>query len=200
LGNRWGGHISPSGKGSDPEDTHILVDNLPIIFKDLGIQSVLDVGCGSFTWMDDVTKASGVRYTGVDIVDEAIEVNKAEQPYMDFRVCDATSEPLPSADLAIVRDMLQHLSLQHGVFVIRNAISHCDYLMATTFPDVTVNEEAQHTGHWRPLNLHLAPFYLPPADILFQEVRDGKLLCVWHPEHLKEMHCGTLSEAPPRII
>jgi len=37
------------------------------------------------------------------------------------------------------------------------------YLLTTTFPDVKVNRNIP-TGNWRPLNLTLPPFNLPPPE------------------------------------
>src|SRR4051794_3921234 len=43
-----------SGLGSTLEATHSIRNELPNLLRDISTQSLLDVGCGDFTWMKEV--------------------------------------------------------------------------------------------------------------------------------------------------
>lgn len=73
--------------------------------------SVCDLGCGDFNigkHLVDHTK----QYLAVDIVPELIGFNKEQfvKNNLEFSCLDISKDPLPKADCAIVRQVLQHLS------------------------------------------------------------------------------------------
>ena len=57
-------------------------------------------------------EATGVEYTGVDVVAELVEdcSRRWRRAGMKFICADITMDPLPGADLYLVRQVLQHLS------------------------------------------------------------------------------------------
>ncbi|NJM37494.1 MAG: class I SAM-dependent methyltransferase [Akkermansiaceae bacterium] len=71
----------------------------------------VDLGCGDFHIGRRIYSEFG-RYTGVDIVPALIENHR--QTYLDqrlqFSCLDAIEEELPSGDVILVRQVLQHLS------------------------------------------------------------------------------------------
>lgn len=67
--NYWRGKNSVSGQGSDLEQTETIVKELPILFKDLKISTMLDIPCGDFFWMKMVD-LKGIQYIGADVVEE----------------------------------------------------------------------------------------------------------------------------------
>ena len=64
---------SLSGYGSELENTETLRQRLTELLNSLEAQSLLDIGCGDFTWMKEI--AFPHKYIGVDIVPELIETN-----------------------------------------------------------------------------------------------------------------------------
>lgn len=72
---------------------------------------VVDLGCGDFYVGSAIRRCCG-SYVGCDIVAELIELNKDRYKHqdVDFRVLDISRDPLPKADVAIVRQVFQHLS------------------------------------------------------------------------------------------
>jgi len=74
---------------------------------------VLDLGCGDFNVGSKIRSLCG-SYIATDIVPELIEFNKNKFSTLnvDFRVNDFTNlkDPLPSADVIFIRQVLQHLS------------------------------------------------------------------------------------------
>ncbi len=72
---------------------------------------VIDLGCGDFHVGSQLRFACN-NYIACDIVPELINHNRArfQNLNVDFRVLDLTRDPIPKADVAIVRQVLQHLS------------------------------------------------------------------------------------------
>ena len=83
--------------------------------------SVADLGCGDFH-VGNMLAGTVANYTGVDISQAVIEHHQKihATPRIHFVRADLTSEALPSADLAIVRQVLQHLSNAEIQLVLAN--------------------------------------------------------------------------------
>ena len=166
----WGGD-SVSGVGSDMGRTEVVRAFLPGLIGRLGIKSILDVPCGDFHWMQHVD-LHGAHYIGGDIVRELIAEDQKRfgSANREFRDLDLTKDPLPSADLLLVRDCFIHLSFADIAAALKNIrASGCKYLLTTTFP-----QKRRHwdivTGGFRWVNLQLAPFNLPaPMEIMLEE-------------------------------
>src|SRR5687768_1532620 len=112
-----------------------------------------------------------VRYIGADLLPELIQDNarRHTHPRREFRVLDLLSSPLPAADLVLCRDCLVHLSFADiGRAIANLRAARATYLLTTTFPEQTVNEEIR-TGDWRPLNLETGPFHWPAPQELLNE-------------------------------
>ena len=165
----WKGAVS-SGPGSSLSATALLRPQLAALFEELGIRSLCDAPCGDGTWVFEVTRSLDA-YMGVDIVPELIAQNR-EKPLPathTFAVTDIISGSLPLADAILSRDSLVHFPLGKALDAIRSmAASGSEYLLATTFPETSVNVEAR-MGSWRPLNLMLPPFNLPMPLRLLRE-------------------------------
>ncbi len=84
---------------------------------------VCDLGCGDFN-IGALLYPHCYKYIGVDIVPELIERNRFKYPQIDFHCLDISSEALPKADVAIVRQVLQHLS---NIEIARIAIKLLNY-------------------------------------------------------------------------
>jgi hypothetical protein len=182
--NQWRDGESRSGPGSNLAATEILRREMPLVFAELGVRTVLDAPCGDFRWMHDV--AAGLdHYVGVDIVPELISTLRSlhGSERQEFHVRDMTQDPLPRSDLIICRDCLVHLSEADALKAIGNfRRSGAKYLATTTFPEHEKNEDVV-TGWWRPLNLERAPFGFPSPLKLIVETEQGgpsaKAIGVW---------------------
>jgi hypothetical protein len=173
--NGFCGTSSVSGTGSDTRQTRIVISELPALFKDLAISTVLDIPCGDFHWMKDV-ELHGIRYTGADIVKELIASNRAqyERDGIRFQFLDLIKDKLPRADLIFCRDCLVHLSNRETFLALCNICdSQSGYLLTTTFTGRKVNFDIV-TGQWRPLNLQVAPFlFLEPLRVINEQCSEG---------------------------
>ncbi|MBO3698364.1 class I SAM-dependent methyltransferase [Roseivirga sp. E12] len=160
--NKWKGETSRSGTGSDPSQTHIVIDELNRVIDEFEIKSVLDLPCGDFEWMRNVS-LENVNYLGADIVDALIDRNTQQfaRENVSFQVIDLIKDELPKSDLIVTRDCLVHLCFEDVVASINNIkASGSKYLLTTTFPAHSKNTDIV-TGQWRTLNLQLSPFNFP---------------------------------------
>ena len=166
--NLWGSEESVSGTGSTLELSAALSVELPGILTELKAKALLDAGCGDFNWLRSVS-LGGVKYIGIDVVEELIERNTKlyGSTERSFMVADITRDRLPSADVVLCRHCLIHLPNRQIKLALRNlAATGAAYLLATSSPNVTFNRDIW-PGSFRPINLTVAPFNLPqPARLL----------------------------------
>jgi len=168
--NLWGSDESVSGPGSTFNITRNIRAALPDLFETYDIKSVLDIPCGDFNWMKHID-LKNVEYTGADIV-EAI-VNENDKRYGNqqrkFVLLDIVKDKLPKSDLILCRDCLVHLTDYEVKKVLQNIKdSEAEFLLATTFPGQKGNVRIGR-DHWRPINLQIKPFCLPPPILLIRE-------------------------------
>jgi hypothetical protein len=115
----WGSNMKvayrgSSGSGSDPEYNRPYIEWLRDFIRDRSIQTIVDLGCGDFRCGSLIYKGLPVAYIGLDVYRPLIESLQAEYPEFQFRHLDAFMEPdqIPSGDLCILKDVLQHWSNQ----------------------------------------------------------------------------------------
>ena len=88
--------------------------------------NAVDLGCGDFT-VGLKFRSFCDRYTACDIVPGLIAVNKTRfgDLGVDFRVLDLIVDNLPDGDIALIRQVLQHLSNdQIGKFIARASLRY----------------------------------------------------------------------------
>ena len=113
--NLWGGSESEfySGLGSHhPETVNQYLAVVSAFLKDLETPPVVcDLGCGDFNIGKELVKFSK-KYIAMDIVPELIAHNEKEfrADNLEFHALDIAKDALPSGDVAILRQVLQHLS------------------------------------------------------------------------------------------
>jgi len=136
----------------------------------LKTKRILDIPCGDFHWMREVSLA-GIHYTGADVVEEMVEANQRQfgAEEREFKRVDLISGPLPTADLVLCRDCLVHLPFDDALSAIDTICnSQCQWLLTTTFTRNDPNKDLDDAG-WRPLNLTLPPFNFPLPELLISE-------------------------------
>lgn len=176
----WCEPETASGRGSSLHRTAAIRRELPALFTDLGVRSVVDAGCGDFNWFAglDVELDS---YLGVEVVEALAALNRSRHgtARRRFAALDIIRDRLPSADLVLCRDCLVHLKNRQVAAALGN-FRRCGfrYLLATTFTGDHPNRDVS-LGGWRPLNLERAPFSLGPPLRLISEadsVEDERFL------------------------
>jgi hypothetical protein len=170
--NSWANPESVSGDGSSLEQTKAVRRELAKLVTEFDIKTILDAPCGDYNWMKNVPMNLR-EYVGADIVPALIAENarKYGSASVRFTVLDICKDNVPKVDLIFCRDCLVHLPLQAAVAAVRNfACSGSRYLLTTTYPGlIRRNKQLYITGNWRPLDLQLAPFWLPQPVLLINE-------------------------------
>jgi len=187
----WDEPETVSGRGSSLKSTATIRRELPCLFADLGIRSVVDAGCGDFYWFSTLPIELD-SYLGIEVVEGLAATNQERygEQRRRFTSLDIIRDPLPSADLILCRDVLVHLKNRQVAAALRNfRRSGSQYLLTTTFTGKRQNIDIP-LGGWRPLNLELPPFELgsPLAVISEAEsVEDSrytdKSLALWPLQH-----------------
>src|SRR5262249_11416011 len=124
-----------SGRGSSLERTDAIRRELPALFTELSVRTVLDAGCGHFPRFQALERGLE-SYVGIDVVEELVAVNRLRYgtPRRRFVALDIIPDRLPRADLIICRDCLVHLKNRQVAAALRNfRRSGSRYLRATTF-------------------------------------------------------------------
>jgi SAM-dependent methyltransferase len=165
---------------TDPSQVHledIWTATVQEVLRWKKIASVLEVGCGRAHASARV-RWGKVKYLGVDIVPSCIEEAKkrpdAATKGMQFAVLDAAVDDLPSADLLLMKSVLQHwhneeiwwfLSRlkQFPWLLICDDVCHRNWNLWYQGKPTTLNGGNMGVAEkpWRPLSLIDHPFNLP---------------------------------------
>jgi len=184
--NSYWGADDPSGFGSSLQATKITRSIVLKIVGEYGINSIVDVACGSFVWMPWVLEElkESVQYTGCDIVESLVIQHKERYPQYNFRCLDFVEGGIPEGDLIICREVLQHLPIRDIKKALLNfSDSGSKYLLATTHIRRfgIRNRRDIRPGRCRDRNLMIAPFNLPNPLAIYWEQYGGqdKFLGLW---------------------
>jgi SAM-dependent methyltransferase len=157
----WGKDVAgkgTSGTGSTLEITREYRAYLEDFIKTHKITSVVDAGCGDWTFSSAIDWG-GASYLGVDIASDVIATVRArhEKGNITFQVGDITDD-LPAADLLISKDVLQHLSntLVHNF--IRNNLRTGKYKWVILTNDRGSKNSDVESGGYRAIDLSAPPF------------------------------------------
>lgn len=182
----WGGedseHAPGSGVGSSLDATTSIRRALPTLLDQLGVKSILDIGCGDFTWMQHILLRQ--TYIGIDIVPQIIVSNNAKykNELRTFLLADGVIHSLPEAEAVLCREILFHLSLADVQRLLKNIQnSPRKYLIATTDTRILYNSHIE-TGDFHPLNLCISPFKFPKPDFTIDDsaIIKGRIIGVWN--------------------
>lgn len=143
----WGG-TSKSGPGSDPEVLQAYTKLLVDLIKSKKVRSVVDAGCGDWA-LSRTLDWTGVDYTGIDIVPDLIKRLNATygSTSVRFACLDVVSDQLPIADLCVIKDVLQHLSIDSVRAVLAKFENTFKFALITN--DITHTEQGGWRSMWR---------------------------------------------------
>jgi hypothetical protein len=161
---------SVSGAAATLAETKTLRDALPRIAKQQAVQSILDIPCGDFHWMQQVD--FDADYIGADIVPDIVEENQKRygSAKRRFVLLDATRDALPRVDLIHCRDLLIHLSTRDCWAALSNFVASGSRLLLTShFANRRENGEIV-SGDFRPVNLTAPPFnFSEPIEVINEQ-------------------------------
>lgn len=176
--NLWHGDESRSGPGSGPTATRPIIAALLGIVDELGIDSVLDVGCGDGYWMPDLP-----GYVGFDWSTVALQLARDRHPERDY----TGTWPERQFDLIVCRDVMQHLPLDAGMDLLARIRRSGRWALLSTYVGGT-NVDIDAGDAYCP-DLQAPPFDMPVAERLVfdgyhyhptDQLRDGrKHLALW---------------------
>jgi SAM-dependent methyltransferase len=157
-----------SGPGSSLEQTTGYRAFLQQFLADHHIQSVVDVGCGDWTFSHAIDW-TGIDYRGFDVVKDVIQRNNElyGTSSIHFEVTDATQpNRLPSADLFICKEVLQHLPFEDIAHFLENlkAYQYCLITNDINPYGPTINSDIERGGY-RYLDLREPPFSLEAEEV-----------------------------------
>jgi len=186
--NGWGSAETRSGPGSTLKQTETLRTRLSDTLRQLGVRTLIDVGCGDLNWISPISGQFDL-YLGFDVVEEIVA--EMRQKFADrkshfFNAADITRDVLPAADAILCRDVLTHLSHPLVADALANfRKSKSRYLIATSFK--RGKNDPVRVGGWQAIDLCAPPFNLPPPLMVIGEglQNSGKALSVWSLESLK---------------
>jgi SAM-dependent methyltransferase len=179
----WG---NGSGSGSDDRFATAYCDLVSEFARQNRIDGILDIGCGDFR-VGKLIVSRGLRYLGVDVVQEVIERNQREygSERVRFQCLDATLEKLPHAELCLIRQVLQHLSNDEIWRILQNC-RDCKHILITEHVPLNpraLNIDKPHGpdtridfGRRSGVFLDASPFCLSIENVLEVPYTDGEVL------------------------
>ena len=169
----WGGEPGSffSGPGSNEEAARPYADFVTRFMAERNIRSVVDLGCGDFR-VGRLIANAGVHYTGVDVVEPLIAHNTRRygSETVRFHRADMTRDPLPPAELCLVREVFQHLS-NAQVSAAWARVSQYKYALVTEvhpedFSHYQINRDKPHGATSRLAHFSVLCLDKPPFNIL----------------------------------
>lgn len=150
--NVWGGDKGEfySGPGSDENVTAPYIELINGFIKEKGIKSIVDLGCGDFRVGNLIDKTS-IDYVGVDIVPALIERNNKAfgAKNVKFLCINAVDDALPSAELCLIRQVLQHLSNDNIKIILEKCKQYKYVIVSEHIPaDKTVEPNIDMNSNW----------------------------------------------------
>jgi SAM-dependent methyltransferase len=145
--NLWKGSCTETGLASGLGSTGKVVDDYCSLLSELiaryGVRSVADLGCGNFNVGERISRMVD-QYTGVDIAETVVIANTRAftNGHIRFLRADLTTDSLPGADAAILRQVLQHLSNTEIQAVLDNVLE--------TYPLAIITEHVYHGQYQKP--------------------------------------------------
>jgi len=196
--NAWGKEVK-SGPGSLLQNTinmrrvlSSVIERIKLVLNKKTI-TFLDSSCGDMTWMPSFLKnRTDVVFTGYDIVPDNVDNHKKKfkgKPWK-FEVHDIVSDPIPDKDIILSRHTLQHLLTGDVQRILANFLSsNSSFLLATNFAQFKTNIELDDDKQYRfrPVNLLLSPYFLPPPVCTSLDIPSEKLdISLWDLRLIRE--------------
>lgn len=165
----WGsnGNNDYSGSSGPGSDVNFNIDTyIPFLKKfitDNNIQTVVDLGCGDFRCGPSIYDDLEITYTGYDAYKKLIDYNSRQYAlpkycffHLDF--CN-NKERIVSADLCILKDVIQHWSLAN-IYNFFDYLLECKkfkYILICNHAVQTQDDKDIENGDFRDLSCDFLP-------------------------------------------
>jgi hypothetical protein len=187
----WGNNNNPeyngsSGGGSDIDyNKETYIPLLKKFIKDNRIKTVVDLGCGDFRCGKLLYDNLDIVYTGYDTYKKIIEYNSKHAPsekysfhHLDF--CNS-KENIIDGDLCILKDVLQHWSLEHIYNLLDYLISNkrFKYILICNCSNQRIDNIDIQTGGIRDLSCDYYPLKkYNPVKLLKYHTKEVSLITI----------------------
>ena len=170
-----------SGPGSTEGNTRKYRWFLENFLRSNNIKSVLDVGCGDWQFSRHIDW-TGIEYLGVDVSSVVLSNTKSfTNPNIEFRELNAATDQLPSADVLLAKDVIQHWS-NADILGFLPKLNSCRMALITNgfHPAgmTRVNSDIK-PGGWRPVDLRKSPFNLRGSYVYWFDGGEPKYVFLW---------------------
>jgi len=178
-----GDRETPCGEGSFLAAVRPIVEVMPKWFREYGIRSVVDVGCGDFHWMRDVS-FDGMEYDGYDLLPKFVDGLRETHGRQNvrFHQANALEVDLPQADLCICKDVINHYPVSDGLRIMEKIKASSRYFAAIAFPGNQDKDGDIPLGKYWYIDFAIPPFNLgaPIASVDANETRSPKrVFSIW---------------------
>ena len=150
------------GTGSTVEFAASIMAQLPPLLRRWGVTSMLDAGCGEFTWLRHCD-LSGITYVGGDVIADKIQKLRCSFPQHQWIEFDVTEDPFPLVDVWMSRDTLIHLTNSSIIAALRNFIKSGITYALLSHTDWHANGDIQNFGEINHINWYAEPWLIDPA-------------------------------------
>jgi hypothetical protein len=133
--NLWGGDRGEFYSGAGSHQNNYVEPYVELVVEFLNSfeqkPSICDLGCGDFNIGKHLLNHCST-YIGVDIVPDLITRNRNTfaADHLEFRCSDIARDDLPKADVALLRNVLQHLS-NAEIKSVTEKLNQYEYLILT---------------------------------------------------------------------
>ena len=185
-------YISVSGHGSNinTEQSNNLISSLVEFINKNNINSILDMPCGDFLWMNKLLKQVEIRnYLGLDIVEEIINQNIKlyENANISFKACDIVDyETSEDFDLVLMRDFFIHTNNEDIKRILINIKKMNIKYFAFENYNISKNVDVIPGKH-RKINLKLHPFNLMEPFHSFKDYEIDKFIYIYEKKALDNL-------------
>ena len=152
-----------SGTGSAVEYNKKYIQFLKKFITDRNIKTVVDLGCGDFRCGSLIYNELVISYTGYDVYKKIVEAHQKNFPlpkynfiHLDF--CNQ-KEKIISGELCILKDVLQHWSLENITTFLDYLVSikKFKYILLINCYSQTQDNTDIVNGKFRPLSCNFLP-------------------------------------------
>ena len=185
-------YISVSGHGSNinTEQSNNLIFSLVKFIKKNNINSILDMPCGDFLWMNKLLKQTEINnYLGLDIVEEIINENIKlyGKEHIRFKSFDIVDYETPEHfDLVLMRDFFIHTNNDDIKKIFMNIKKMNIKYFAFENYSISKNVDVI-PGRHRKINLKLHPFNLSEPFYSFKDYEIDKFIYIYERKTLDNL-------------
>ena len=164
--------ISVSGHGSNlnTKQYQNLYSNFVTMLEKYKINSLIDMPCGDFLWIEKIVNEKKLKYLGIDIVEELIESNKKKNlnKNINFLTKDIVNFYTDEEyDLVLIRDLFIHINNSDIIKILKNLKNINIKYVALNSYSIRLNKDVT-IGQHRKVNLLIEPYNLPNPIFSFK--------------------------------